>query len=362
MRLFAGIAGLAVVLATFVSVTQTLVTPRALRTWLPRTVRALVRGCYQFLADRMPSERLKDRVLAPAAPISILLLLVIWLGLFLIGYGLLEFAASRLPLSAALREAGSSVFTLGFASDERTKLTVVDFCAAATGPIVIGLQIGYLPTLYAAYARREAEVSLLRIRGGVPAWGPQLLVRHAQVDLEDALPGIFRAWESWSAEVGESHTNYPVLIHFRSPSWERSWLIALLAVLDAGALHLALNPSLPQTQIRLTLRAGFTCLRDLAREEGIAYDPDPSPDGPIDLTYAEFVEAVERMRLREVPMERGPEEAWPHFRGWRVNYEAIVYALALRIDAVPAPWSGPRRRDRGPVDVLTPKDRKPTGG
>lgn len=134
MRLFAGIAGLAVVLATFVSVTQTLVTPRALRTWLPRTVRALVRGCYQFLADRMPSERLKDRVLAPAAPISILLLLVIWLGLFLIGYGLLEFAASRLPLSAALREAGSSVFTLGFASDERTKLTVVDFARRPPGP------------------------------------------------------------------------------------------------------------------------------------------------------------------------------------------------------------------------------------
>src|SRR5262249_43361617 len=38
-----------------------------------------------------------------------------------------------------------------------------------------------------------------------------------------------------------------------------------------------------------------------------------------------------------------PDEAWPHFQGWRVNYESIVYRLAWSIDAVPALWSGPRR-------------------
>ena len=37
----------------------------------------------------------------------------------------------------------------------------VVFLAAATGMIVVALQIGYLPTLYAAFNRRETEVALL---------------------------------------------------------------------------------------------------------------------------------------------------------------------------------------------------------
>lgn len=36
--------------------------------------------------------------------------------------------------------------------------------------------------------------------------------------------------------------------------------------------------------------------------------------------------------------QRDPVEAHRHFRGWRANYEE----LAAEIDAVPAPWSGPR--------------------
>ncbi|WP_327308242.1 hypothetical protein OG730_36345 [Streptomyces sp. NBC_01298] len=117
------------------------------------------------------------------------------------------------------------------------------------------------------------------------------------------------------------------------------------------------------TQALVTPRAMRSKLprivRVLAREEGIAYDPDPLPEDPIELTYEEFLDGVVRMRERGVTMARDPEQAWPHFRGWRVNYEAVAYALAYRIDAVPAPWSGPRRRGGGPLEVPTPVDRKP---
>ena len=43
------------------------------------------------------------------------------------------------------------------------------------------------------------------------------------------------------------------------------------------------------------------------------------------------------------PMSRKPADAWPDFVGWRVNYESAAYWIAAAIDAVPAPWSGPRR-------------------
>jgi hypothetical protein len=59
-------------------------------------------------------------------------------------------------------------------------------------------------------------------------------------------------------------------------------------------------------------------------------------------------------------MERSAEEAWVHFRGWRVNYESIVYRLAGDVVAPPGPWSGARSH---PADTtIVPKrpfDRRP---
>ncbi|MFD9637382.1 hypothetical protein ACFWX8_43185, partial [Streptomyces violascens] len=160
-------------------------------------------------------------------------------------------------------------------------------------------------------------------------------------------------------EVGESHTTYPVLIHFRSPKATRNWLIALLAVMDAAALQLAFNPSQPQADVRMALRAGFVCLRDIADLQGIPYDLDPHPDGPLVLTYEDFLVGVARMQEQGYPAERSPEEAWPHFRGWRVNYEALAMRIARDIDAVPAPWSGPRRTPVAIRTPVTPINRKP---
>jgi hypothetical protein len=65
------------------------------------------------------------------------------------------------------------------------------------------------------------------------------------------------------------------------------------------------------------------------------------------------------MRRQGFPMERTPEDAWPHFRGWRVNYENLAYRLAYDIDAVPAAWSGPRRTPAVILTPTTPKDRQP---
>ena len=362
MRSLFGVLGLVVVLGTLSSVVRTLVIPRPSRSSFTRVVARALYIPFQAVADRCGNVQRKDKVLAPAAPLSLLLTLVLWLASFMLGYALLEAAVSNLDAKAALGEAGSSLFTLGFLSSHRTALTAVDFCAAATGPIVIALQIGYLPALYAAYASREAEVTLLQSRAGNPPWGPEILARYAQAELLDSLQELFGNWERWSAQVNESHTTYPVLILFRSARPTRNWVVSLLSVLDAGALHLAFNPSSPQTQVRLALRAGFVCLRDLADVRGIGYNPDPSPEDDLDLSFQDFLEGVARMRQQGFPMERSPEEAWPHFRGWRVNYEALAYALAHHVDAVPAAWSGPRRTPSAVIVPTTPQDRRPVAG
>lgn len=352
--------GILAVLGMWISVVANLVVPRGLRSRYTRMLRDVVRGPFQMAADRCRTFESKDLILAWAAPLSILLTLLSWLAIAVVGFGFILAGVGGISPERGMLEAGSSVFTLGFLSSSDSQQNTVDFCAAATGPVIIGLLVGYLPAMYSAYSQREAEVTLLQARAGVPAWGPEILMRHVQVPgLITQLPALYQGWERWAAQIAESHTSYPVLIHFRSPRATRNWLIALLAIMDAAALELALNPSRPKSSMRMALRGGFTCLREIADVEGIAYDEDPDPDSEIQLTFSDFSQGLDMLRRAGYPMERSPEDAWAHFRGWRVNYESLAYELAYRIDAVRAPWSGPRRTNRQVLQVRSPLDRQP---
>ena len=163
---------------------------------------------------------------------------------------------------------------------------------------MVALQIAYLPTLYAAFNRRETEVALLNARAGVPSWGPELLARThyalgSGVSTLDTLPDLYAQWERWAADVAESHTTYLPLVRFRSPQPLSSWVTALLAVLDSAALFLALSPeAAPVVPARLCLRGGFQCFNRIARAMGFDIPDEPDPDAGISLTYQEFLDAV----------------------------------------------------------------------
>src|ERR1700749_1512885 len=106
--------------------------------------------------------------------------------------------------------------------------------------------------------------------------------------------------------------------------------------------YLSLCPqAAPAVPTRLCLRSGLVCFAEVARSMGIKVPAEPAPHAVISLSYAEFLDAVDRLREVNFPIEREPEAAWPHFVGWRVNYEQAAYAIAAAIDAVPALWSGP---------------------
>lgn len=335
--------GLLIVLGTSGSAIRTLVLPRSVASRLAQLVghrlvyRALLRLSYGF-----KSYESKDRLLAYAAPLSLLAVLAGWMLAFLVGFALLIWPFTHASLLQSLRESGSSLLTLGFAQQNRVGPTIMYLLAGFSGLVVIALQIAYLPVLYGAFNRRETLVTMLQSRAGAPAWGPEILARAQLVNITDELRHLYAEWERWAAEVMESHTTYTILIWFRSPHPLRSWVIALLAALDSAAMFHALSPSKAPPEARLFLRMGFTCLRNIAEVLRIPYDPDPFPDDPIELGFDEFKAAVDRLERSGFPMERTPEEAWPHFKGWRVNYEAVAYALADVVVAPPGPWSGPR--------------------
>ncbi|MGK4585157.1 hypothetical protein [Kitasatospora sp. HPMI-4] len=360
MTLIYILAGVLVLLITVASILRTLVVPRGLYSLLVHRLWSFLRTTLRRLAVLLgDGYRAHDRAQTWLAPLMLVGMLGTWLIGMLCAYTLLLHGTSGLDWGASFREAGSSLFTLGFASSDRLRLSALDFLAAASGPLTIALLIGYLPTLYGSYNRREVEVTLLESRAGEPAWGPELLARQWLVDTETALPQLYRDWERLAADIGEGHSNYPMLLSFRSPRHNRSWLIALLAVLDAAAIQLAISPSSAPPEARLVLRAGFTALRDIAQTVHIDFDADPEPDAPILLEFKEFDAAVAMIVASGYVQEREVADAWPHFRGWRVNYESIVYELARRLDAVPALWSGPRDFPFTPIPPSRPADRRP---
>ena len=266
---------------------------------------------------------------------------------------------------SAFIDAGSSLFTLGFAVPAGRRGRSIVFVAAATGLVILTLQIAYLPTLYAAFNRRETQVALLSARAGVPSWGPELLARTyyalgTGVSTLDTMPDLYQRWESWAADVAESHATYPVLVRFRSPEPLSSWVISLLAVLDSAALFLALSPkAAPVVPARLCLRGGFRCFNRIGRTMGFDIPDEPGPDATTSLTYDEFLAAVARMREVGFPIERDPAQAWPDFVGWRVDYEPAAYAVAAAVYAVPALWSGPRGHPVAPIAPIRPRPGRP---
>jgi hypothetical protein len=359
-RWVAAACGILLVLTGWQSVIGTLIVPRPVGSWLTRAVDRLILASYTTVTRPITNWVRRDRILATQAAAVLVTQLVAWLGTFLAGYTLILWPSQARSFTASLADAGSSLFTLGFAEPPGTVPAVIVFIAAATGMIVIALQIGYLPTLYAAFNRRETEVALLVARAGAPNWGPELLARThygfgSGTSTLDTLPDFYRMWERWAADVAESHTTYLPLVRFRSPQPYSSWVIALLSVLDSAALILSLAPEeAPTVPARLCLRSGFRCLIRIARAMDFDVPDEANPEAGITLKYEEFLDAIARMREVGFNITRGPADAWPDFVGWRVNYESAAYQIAAAIDAIPAPWSGPRRQATPAVAPIRP--------
>jgi hypothetical protein len=359
-RWVAAACGALLVLTAWSSVIGTLVVPRLVGSFLTRWVDKTIVTVYQTVTKPVADYLRRDRILATQAAAVLLTQLVAWLGISLLGFALILWPVARTGIASAFTDAGSSLFTLGFSEPAGAAPAAFVFIAAATGLVVVALQIGYLPTLYAAFNRRETEVSLLNARAGIPSWGPELLARTyyalgSGVSAIDTLPDLYTTWERWSADVAESHTTYLSLVRFRSPQPLSSWVNSLLAVLDSAALILTLAPEeAPTVPARLCLRSGFQCLGRIARAMGLPVPEEADPEGGITLTHQEFLDAIERMRKVGFPITRDPEQAWPDFVGWRVNYEQAAYAIAEAVDAVPAMWSGPRRHPAVPMSPFRP--------
>jgi hypothetical protein len=348
-RALVGAVGIWLIGLTMLSAVKAVVLPRAERAAISTMVFGFTRRLFRLVAARRSFET-ADRILALSAPLSLLLLPLAWLVLITLGFAAVFWAAGYGPPLESLYASGSSVTTLGTAPMIRTTHRLIAFTEAGLGLMVVALLITFLPTLYAAFARRETLVALLEVRAGSPPTAVEMLQRAHRIRGLQTLTDLFEEWEQWFAEVEQSHTAFPILTFFRSSRSDQSWLTAAGAVLDTAALFASTIEWPPSPQAGFCIRAGYITLRRIAAFFGAELNLDPAPGDPIAITQAEFDQAYDMLAGAGLPVRADRVQAWNDFSGWRVNYDTPLLFLAELVLAPYGPWTS----DRSPIDHRPP--------
>jgi hypothetical protein len=350
------VAGVAVA-GTVMSAVRTFVVPRAVSVALSRLVFVVCWRLFRIGTGRKTPEAL-DRRLAFFAPTALLTLPTVWLTTMLTAFAGAYWAIDQEGVWDAIETSGSSLLTLGFRHPGSRPTTALSFLEAGVGLALLALLITYLPTIYGAFTRREAFVSLLEGRAGSPPWSVDLLIRSQLIGLLERADELFERAELWFSDIEESHTSLGALALFRSPDPHRSWVTASGTVLDTAAILQSSVRDYDSSAAQLTIRAGFLALRAVADYFKIPHEPEAPPDGPISVTRAEWDEVIDHLASIGVPIVDDRDEAWRHFSGWRVNYDAVLLGLAQYTMAPYAPWTS----DRSPVLARSSRSWRPGRG
>lgn len=343
------VLGAAMVVATFLSAISMVVVPRGLPVRLTRAVFLVARRLFSLRTRLARTYEDRDRALALYAPLTLIALPVVWLTVVLLGYTGMFWALGAHPLRRAFTTSGSSLLTLGFATVADLPSTVLAFTEAVCGLILLALLITYLPSMYAAFSRREAQVGLLSTYAGQPPTAVELVARFWQLDdFERLEERVWEPWTQWFVELEETHTSLSSLPFFRSPRPDRSWVTASGAVLDAAALMSSTVEHRRSPPAELCIRSGYTALRTIADFFALPHDPSPGPLDPITISREEYDEACRSLEGAGVPLRADRDQAWKDFAGWRVNYDTVLLRLAGFLQAPYAPWSSDRSPPRSP--------------
>jgi hypothetical protein len=342
MRVLAGIAGVVLIALMLSEFFVTFLLPRRVRRD-PRIARGFNRLLWRpwrALARRL-SPPAADTLLGFFGPLALIAELAVWALGLLIGYGLLEYAVvggafwSRFLIS-------SGVFLSAEGVSGSTGVHIIELLEAATGIGVLFIVIGYMPSVYSSFSRRETAVSQLATRGGSPPAAATLLHRAAGRERWRDLERDLRAWEEWAAELMETHLTYPLLAWYRSQHVNQNWLAALTAMVDVAAFVKATVASEDIEAADLTFRIGRHALADLA----LQFRLEPVPvDRLSDADFEDLFAVVERSAVANVDRETARRRLDRLRREYEPNAQALSEFLVLDLP----PWfrrEEERRRQR----------------
>lgn len=321
---------------TVLSAVRSFVVPRGDNDPVTRFAFRMIRKVFVRLAPPSRPYEFRDRVMAYYGPIALVLLPAYWLVLLTGAYALMYWALGMSPMDAFV-VSGSSLLTLGFARPTVPGGDLLAFTQAAIGLALVALLISYLPTIYAAFSRRELLVNLLEVRADSPPSPVVMITRMHRLSGLGALHDLWESWEQWFAELEETHTSLPVLVFYRSQQNDHSWVNAAGAMMDAAALVRSAVKTEQDVQADLMIRAGYLALRRIGMFFKIPIPANPTADDVTSIDRAHFDEALAVLEEAGVPLVSDRDQAWRDFNGWRANYDNVLRALE-RITMAPTPW------------------------
>lgn len=342
----AGLAGVFLIVVALRDVFQAVVVPRAMNRRL--RVSALATSSLWKMWPRIAyrfyrNETSREDFFAIFAPFSMIFVLVAWVVILIVGYGLvfysigLHLRPQPVSFGTAIYYAGTSLLTIGYGDVvARTGLSrFVSLAAGASGLGVVAVVTSYLFAVFGAFRQREAFVVTTGSRAGAPPSGVGLLEMHATDEMRSDLPSVFRDGQRWAADVMESHLAYPVLGFFRSSHDYESWVATLGTLLDAAILMMSTVLDTRAGQARIMYDVGGHCARDLAKYYGLTGQPS------VGIDRAEFDAACDRLAKAGLPL-RDRDQAWETFARLRSTYAGQLNAMARSLEIPPVQWVGDR--------------------
>src|SRR6476660_5393602 len=264
MKFLAPLLGVALMVMVLLDAFEAMVLPRrATRRFRP--ARYYYRGFWYVwvrAADCFKGRGMRQHILSFFGPLSLFGLFAVWVFILIVSFALFHWSlgtpmgseegAPSLATCAYL--SGETFFTLGYGDFAPTSAVgrALSVLESGMGFGFMAVIIGYLPTLYSAFSRREHTISMLDARAGSPPTAGEMLRRLAKADALSEIDNSLKEWESWSADLLESQLSFPVLAFYRSQHDNQSWLACLTTILDTCALLLANIVDTNRHQVQIT--------------------------------------------------------------------------------------------------------------
>jgi len=303
------------------------------RTWIPWV---------RMVGSFVPA-RLQETWLSVFGPLSLLLLMIIWVFGLILGFALIHWSLgpallTREGIAGFFTDfylSGTTFFTLGL-GDVAPQGNLARFLVMIESGMGFGflaLVIGYLPVLNQSFARREVTISLLDACAGSPPTASEMLRRHGPNQGMEALQELLHEWERWSSELLEGHLSYPVLAYFRSQHDNQSWLAALTAVLDTCALVMAGMEGACERQAEHT----FAMARHAVVDLSLVFRTEPREPTPARLSTEKLARLRRVLAASGLRLRKG-KAVDQRLTELRRLYEPYVHALAAYFRMRIPPW------------------------
>jgi len=348
------LSGIVVIVVSTGLAIRTFMVPAGAPPLINRVIFRFTQALFDAIIRPVRSEARRQGILSLFAPVSLLAVLAAVLALIGFGYTLALYGAGIKPLIRAFLFSGSALSTLGFESPGNSFWVIVlSAVESLTVVIIVALLVAYLPTIYSSYQQREQAVNNLDELTGPQPDGVKVVDAYVNVFGPSRLGELWQTWIGWFTDLATSGSTLSGELFLRSSRWERSWICAAGAMLDAAALvdssvDLTTDPAADRL-----VRFGSRTLRQILEPLQLRCPDQPKwPEIPINITHQEFDEAYAHLQQSGLPMKPDKNAAWKTFAQHRVQYECPLMTL-VRLKKPPrgARWTTDRDEAQQPLHI-----------